>query len=303
MRLKMFGLPRKDLKWKREPLPADAFRGKNAAVIGGTNGIGRALARALASKGADVLVVGRTFRDVGVPGLRFVQADLATVKEARRLARQLPAETLDLLILTTGIMAGKKRVTNAEGIELDMAVSYLSRFVILREIAARLGASRSGKPKPRVFVMGFPGSDQKGDLDDFNSEARYSLVAAHSNTVIGNEALVVDCATRYPNANFYGLNPGIIKSGIISGVLGEGTLQFKLQQLIVGALLQSTDEYAAKILPLMASPDIEDHPGAMFGRHGDAIHASRAVAQKAHLQRVFEESEKLVRKAIGQEVR
>jgi len=299
MQLRMFGLRREDLQWKRVPLSPDVFRSKNVAVIGGTNGIGRAFARALASKGAAVVVVGRTFRDAGVPGLRFVRADLAQVREARRMAQQLAAETLDLLILTTGIMAGRKRLTNTEGIELDLAVSYLSRFVIVREIAARLGSSRGGPPKPRVFVLGFPGTNQEGSLDDLNSEARYSLMTAHANTVIGNEALVVDCATRYPNANFYGLNPGIIKSGIITGVLGEGTVLFKLQQFITGALLQSADEYAAKILPLMVSPDIEDHSGAMFGRHGDAIHASRAVKEEGHLQRVVEESEKLVSKALG----
>jgi hypothetical protein len=220
------------------------------------------------------------------------------MKDARRMAQALPAETLDLLVLTTGIMAGRKRLTSAEGIELDLAVSYLCRFVIVRDVAERLGKSRGGKPKPRVFIMGFPGTNQQGNLADFNSEARYTLATAHSNTVIGNEALVVDCASRYPNANFYGLNPGIIKSGIIAGVLGEGTLLFKLQQIVIGALLQSTDEYAAKILPLLASPDIEGHSGAMFGRHGDAIHASRAVAEQAHLQKVVEESEKLVARAI-----
>jgi NAD(P)-dependent dehydrogenase (short-subunit alcohol dehydrogenase family) len=33
------------------------------AMIGGTNGIGRALARLFTANGADVVVVGRTFRD------------------------------------------------------------------------------------------------------------------------------------------------------------------------------------------------------------------------------------------------
>lgn len=298
--MQMFGSPRQDLHWSRRPLSPGALDGLRGAVVGGTNGIGRALALAMAATGAEVLVVGRTSRDAGVPRLRFVRADLTQVEEAQRLARELPAETLDILILTTGIMAGRKRLVNPEGIELDMAVSYLSRFVIVRELAPRLGGKRSaGRPKPRVFVMGFPGTNQKATLDDFNSEAHYGLTTAHANTVIGNEALVVDSASRWPDVNFYGLNPGIIKSGIITGVLGEGTFLFKLQQLLVGALLQSTGEYAEKILPLLVSPDIENASGAMFGRHGEPILASRCMSDGAYVQRVMEESEKLVRKALG----
>jgi len=38
----------------------------------------------------------------------------------------------------------------------------------------------------------------------------------------------------------------------------------------------------------------------MFGRHGDAIHASRSLVQKPYLQKVSEESEKLAKKALLQ---
>ena len=62
--------------------------------------------------------------------------------EAQRVAALLPAETFDLFIFTTGIMAAPKRQETAEGIERDMAVSYLSRLVIVREIAPRLGKHR-----------------------------------------------------------------------------------------------------------------------------------------------------------------
>ena len=65
------------------------------------------------------------------------------MKQARRVAQELPAETLDTLILTTGIFAGKQRMESPEGIEIDLAVSYLSRFVIVREVAERLGKKRA----------------------------------------------------------------------------------------------------------------------------------------------------------------
>ena len=67
-----FGSARKDFQWIRRPLTADALSGDKIAVIGGTNGIGRALARALAMKGAEVWVVGRKFRDHDLPRAHFI---------------------------------------------------------------------------------------------------------------------------------------------------------------------------------------------------------------------------------------
>ena len=47
-----FGTIRKDLSWTRRHLTKDALSGMQIAVGGGTNGIGRALARALVAKRA-----------------------------------------------------------------------------------------------------------------------------------------------------------------------------------------------------------------------------------------------------------
>lgn len=298
--MKAFGTIRKDLKWTRRELDDNALADVKVAVIGGTNGIGRALARALVAKDADVLVVGRTFRDQELPRLRFIQADLSSMKSARKLAQELPAETLDMLIMTQGIFAGKRRLTKPEGIELDMAISHLSRFVMVHAMVERLGKNlRSDKPKPRVFIWGFPGNDRKVALDDFNSERSYRWATAHYNTVVANEALVLDCAVRYPSVNFYGMNPGIMKSNIMGGLLGEGTLAQKLQQTIIGWLFQSVEQYAEKVLPLLVSPDIEEHSGAMFGRNGDPIHSNPSLLEKSYLMRVTDEAEKLAKRALA----
>ena len=133
--IKANGIRRRDIQWERKPLAPGVLTGKKMAVIGGTNGIGRALARTFAAKGAEVVVVGRTFRDADIARLRFIAADLSQMKQARRVAEELPVEPLDTLILTTGTGAGKQREVSPEGIELDLAVSYLSRFVIVRDVA------------------------------------------------------------------------------------------------------------------------------------------------------------------------
>jgi len=95
------------------------------------------------------------------------------------------------------------------------------------------------------------------------------------------------------------MNPGLLKSNIRSGVLGEGSFGLKLTELLIGALFPSVDAYAQLTLPLLASPDIENQTGAMFNRKGDPIHTSHFLTEEQTLQAVVEASERLSKKALA----
>jgi len=287
------------VSWQRvDPSTLD-LKGRNVAVIGGTGGIGRAISRSLASRGARVIVVGRTFRDQGVPGLEFVSADLSLLKEARRVGKELPAESLDLVVLTAGIMAGMKRQETAEGIEQDMAVSYLSRLVLVREIAPRLGKDRPGDGlRPRVFVMGFPGYGFAGTADDLNAEKSYSSMTVHGNTVAGNEMLVLDSARRYPGVSFFGLNPGMIESNIRGNMLGEGSFKHRAVEWLIGALSPSAEKYAERLAPLFFAPDLDRHSGAMFNNKAAAVLPTPRLVEP-HVSQFIAASEVLASRALS----
>jgi len=285
----------KNFTWRRiDPASLD-LNGLKVAVVGGTGGIGRALSRVMASRGADVIVVGRTFRDSDVPRIEFMSADLSLMREAKRVGEALPAETLDIVVFTTGIFAAPRRQETAEGIERDMAVSYLSRLVILRETAPRLAATRrAASMKPRLFIMGYPGTDQAGMLDNLNGEKSYSAVPVHMNTVAGNEMLVLDAARRYPNVNVFGLNPGLVKTEIRTNFLGEGTLRFRFVEWMIGVVNPSVETYAERLTPLLVSPDLEAHSGAMFNQKGNAILPSQKLTDAAYVNAFIAASEALV---------
>ena len=87
---------------------------------------------------------------------------------------------------------------------------------------------------------------REATLDDFNSEKNYRWPVAHSNTVVVNESLVIDSAERFPLINFYGMNPGIINSNIMSGVFGDNSILLKIQQAVIGVIFQSAEQYAKK---------------------------------------------------------
>ena len=281
--------------WRRvEPASLD-LQGLKVAIVGGTGGIGRALSRFMASRGAGVSVVGRTFRDADQPRIAFISADLSLMREAQRIGTLLPADTLNIVVLTTGIFAAPKREETAEGIERDMAVSYLSRLVILREIAPRLATARRTAPmKPRVFVMGYPGTGQAGMLDNLNGEKSYGATSMHMNTVAGNEMLVLDAARRYPNVNFFGLNPGLIKTEIRTNFLGEGTLKWRVAEWMIGLVNPSVETYAERLTPLLVSPDLEGHRGAMFDQKGSAILPTPKLMDASYVDAFIAGSEALV---------
>jgi NAD(P)-dependent dehydrogenase (short-subunit alcohol dehydrogenase family) len=286
--------------WTRVDSEKLQLTGTRAAIVGGTGGLGRALSRLLSARGASVTVVGQTFRDAGVPGIEFLQADLSLMREARRVGQALPAETLDLLILTTGIFAAPARQETAEGLERDMAVSYLSRVVILDELVPRLGKDRpAGKKKPRVFIMGYPGAGQAGTgLDDLNAERSYSAMRVHMNTVAGNEMLVLDGVAHHPNALYFGLNPGLIKTNIRDNFLGKGSLKSRLAEGLIGLFSPSAESYAERILPLLLSPDLEAHSGALFDQKGQAVLPSPKLADGAHVSAFLAASEKLIERVL-----
>ncbi|WP_269913896.1 SDR family NAD(P)-dependent oxidoreductase [Acinetobacter sp. HY1485] len=271
-----------------------SIKDKQIAIVGGTGGIGRALSQHLASQGANVTVVGQTFRDQKLPNIKFIKADLSLMAEAKRVTTLLMPETLDMLIFTTGIFAAPHRQETQEGIEKDLAVSYLNRFVMLQNMADRLGTQRKNTSmKPRIFLMGYPGSGQMGNIKDLNSEITYKPMATHMTTVAGNEILVLNGAKTRTNTLFFGLNPGLIKTNIRDNFLGKGSLKSRLMEGAIGWFTPTAESYAKRIVPLLFSLDIDKYNGTSFNHKGQGIFPSAGLSE-AYSQEFLLKSQKLL---------
>jgi NAD(P)-dependent dehydrogenase (short-subunit alcohol dehydrogenase family) len=293
------GVPDPSVILRLSPVDELDLTSKKLAVIGGTNGLGRAIATQALARGADVTVVGRMLRDQPTARLTFVPADLTSMSEAARVGRELPAESFDVVLFTTGIIAAKTREETQEHVERDMAISYLSRLAILQGLSPRLGTDRdAGAPRPRVFVMASPGVGTLGDPDDLNSEKNYRAMTAHANTIAGNEAIVLGAPDRFPGPAFFGLGPYLIKTGIRSNFLGDGSITHKLFETAVGLFMQSPETYAKRIVPLLFAPELEGRTGLMFGHKAHPIKPTPSL-DKTYVDRYLSASETLLRRALG----
>ena len=83
---------------------AYSFQGKHALVTGGTKGMGEAIVRRLAQDGAIVIATARSLPDAPLPGVRYVQADVATAEGAAYVADAVQREFghLDFLVNNVG---------------------------------------------------------------------------------------------------------------------------------------------------------------------------------------------------------
>jgi len=293
------GVPDPSLTIRPIPIERLDLSSKRLAVVGGTNGLGRAIAQQALARGAEVTVVGRTFRDDPASRLTFVAADLSSMREAIRVGRELPAESFDLVLLTTGIIAAKTREETPEHVERDVAISYLSRLAILQGLSPRLGSARdTGAPRPRVFIMGSPGTGEIGNPDDLNSETNYRTMVAHGNTLAGNEILVLGAKDWFPGPAFFGLGPYLVKTGIRSNLLGDGSITHKLVETAVGLFMQSPETYAKRMVPLLFAPELEGKTGLMFGHKAQPILPTQGL-DSAYIDRYLSASEALLRRALS----
>lgn len=273
----------------------------NVIVVGGTGGLGRAVTYQLASAGARVTVIGQTFRDENTANVSFVKGDLSSMVKARELAASLDVSNVDIVLLTAGIFAGPKREETAEGLEKDLAVSFLNRKVIVDVIAPKLKNSQNSSGfTPRIFNMAYPGNDQLGNIDDLNSEKGYGTMKAHMTTVAGNEALIYDSVAKYPGVHFYGLNPGIVKTNIRNNLLGEGSWKSGILETIVGWFTRTPEQYAATIAPLLIAPELEQQNGGSFNNNGKLLLRSKGMTNEYAGEFMRASEDLLARKGLAE---
>lgn len=260
-----------------------------ALVTGGTDGIGKEIARGLASAGLRVLVVGRD-RDKGARSVRelrestgnddvsFIAADLELVSEAERLAAEIGRLTpaLHLLVHSAGIVRGRRVLTD-EGVESNFAVNYLSRFVLTTRLLPLMTATGRADLTARILIVGGAALNGTLHFDDLDLTRGFSTIRAVRQFCQANDVLTVELARRLgaaPRVTITSLKVGVVKTNIRHEF---PTWMKVLVPLVFDPLLGQTPAEAARAgLELLLEPRHEGTTGALFTK----IRAMRRVEPK-----------------------
>ncbi|MET9243635.1 SDR family NAD(P)-dependent oxidoreductase [Nonomuraea sp. NPDC003709] len=182
---------------------------RTLVISGGTDGMGRALARTYLERGDTVAVIGRD-RSKALPGAVFIPADLSLISENRRVIAEINAElpVVDALVLCARYFRTHRFVT-AEGLEGTFALDYLSRFLLSHGLTApRLVVNVSGPGQPTGLIR----------WHDLMLERGYDGMAAQFQAGKANDLLGVAFAARHGSRTRYVLmHPG----GVSTSVAGE----------------------------------------------------------------------------------
>ncbi|MFC7592734.1 SDR family NAD(P)-dependent oxidoreductase [Nonomuraea antimicrobica] len=182
---------------------------RTLVISGGTDGMGRALARTYLERGDTVAVVGRDPAKA-LPGTTFIQADLSLISENRRVIDEVNTRfpVVDALVLCARYFRTHRFVTK-EGLEGTFALDYLSRFLLSHGLNG---------PRTIVNVSGPGQPDGRIHWDDLMLEHRYDGMRAQFQAGKANDLLGVAFAARHGDRTRYVLiHPG----GVSTSVAGE----------------------------------------------------------------------------------
>jgi len=293
------------------------LQGKIALVTGGTDGIGKEIARGLAQIMAELVIVGldadkgaRAEREIRASAnncdVHFVQADLSLVREARRLgdavAKRWPA--IHYLVHSAGFVRGR-RVLTAEGLESNFATNYLSRFALTTRLLPSLRAAGRPGEAARILLVSHPGFNGAIQYDDVNLTTNYSTIKAFKQFHYANDVFAVELARRLsitgerPSVTISCLHPGPTKTNIDK----EMPLWMNLMvRWVVHPLFSRTpDVPATAAFKLLLANEFEGESGALFSLVGKfrRVMVPPTVQDPEQGQRLWAFSEAQVHSALG----
>jgi len=278
--------------------------GRVAVVTGANSGIGFETARALAGKGARVVLAcrdeargraaeQRLGREVPGADARFEPLDLGSLDSIRAFAEKLAATEprLDLLINNAGVMIPPYGRT-ADGFETQLGTNHLGHFALTGRLLDRIRATAGARVVSVSSLAHFIGAI---DFDDLQSERSYSASRAYGQSKLANLLFTRELDRRLRRAGIDALaaaaHPGSTRTALQrhSGAM----------ESLVRVFSQLPPEGALPTLYAATAPDVRG--GEYFGPSGfmgclgppDRARSSGRSKDMALAQRLWDVSEQL----------
>jgi NAD(P)-dependent dehydrogenase (short-subunit alcohol dehydrogenase family) len=275
------------------------MQGKICLITGATNGIGKALAMALAKLGATVVLVGRdaaraeaVMRDIAVRAqsrtIESFIADLSRPTQVRRLAHEFRSryDKLDVLVNNAGGYFWRRKET-PDGLEMTFALNHLSCFLLTNLLIEPLTAA-----KPARVVNVSSGAHFAGSIDFNNLQHThlYNGWSAYAASKLANVLFTYEWARRFSPDEICAnaVHPGTVRTGFARKGFGLTTLFFTL----FAPFLLTPEQGAETPLYLATSPEVERISGKYFEKKRE-VKSSFASYDEALARRLWEISQQL----------
>ena len=259
--------------------------GRRAIVTGANSGTGFETAKALAARGADVIVAARSHERAiaaidqirgKLPDarLRFEELDLSRQASVTAFAERLLVEgrPLDILVNNAGVMALPAQQETEDGFEMQLATNYLGHFALTARLLPLLKAGRARV----VQVSSIAHRQGRIRLADLNHTTRYKAwpVYAQSKLAMLMFGLELDRRSRVHEWGLTSVvaHPGVARTALIAnGPLNGSRIGRSVHRWLFRPLIEPlvTHSQAAGALPILmaaTAPDIL--PGAYLGPTG-----------------------------------
>ena len=238
--------------------------GKVVLITGGTSGIGKAAATALAGMGAHVVIAGRNEErgkqalqeireESGNDGVELMLANLAVQDEVRRLAEEFREryDRLDVLVNNAGLVLSERTET-PDGIETQLAINHLAPFLLTNLL---LDLLKESAPSRIVTVSSDAHRWAKIDLDDLQSRKRYRGMQVYGKTKLANIMFTYELAERLEGTGVTAncLHPGSVNTNFAVSSRSPFTLLFRAFK----PFMRSPEQGADTLVYLAASPEVE----------------------------------------------
>ncbi|ARN75653.1 SDR family NAD(P)-dependent oxidoreductase [Oceanicoccus sagamiensis] len=243
--------------------------GKTAVVTGAYGGLGKETVRALASKGAKVIAVGRNQQRLdetvseltaltaneNISAVVMDLADLSSVKSASETIVGLCPQ-IDILINNAGIMACPLDRT-AQGLEMQIGVNHVSHFLMTSLLLPALKAAASA----RVIALSSVAHKFSDVMyDDLNwDKTEYDRMKAYGSAKSANAVFAVEFNRLY---GAEGITANAVHPGLILTELGRHfTAEDSAAMSSEGMQLKTIEQGAATSVWAATSPELEGKGG------------------------------------------
>ncbi len=273
---------------------------KTAVITGATSGIGHGIARGLASRGFQLVLIGRDIQrgatttealktSYNNPNIHYYNIDLSSQKQIRETGTAILARhpRIDVLVNNAGVWTSRCELTE-EGIEKQFAVNHLAYFLLTHILYPNIAVAPDG----RIINIG---SDShrygKINFDDLNLERSYHGLKAYGQSKLANLLFTYEMnrVKTHSHVSVHCVQPGLVKTDI--GV--KHTNPFHGFMWRLRRLSGMTPDHAAQTAIYLATePEVAKQSGLYWDRCKPKTSSERS-RNIADAQRLWKISEQL----------